>query len=78
MTTLRQLLDHPLGIRTLGDVLDIGRFDLVAEMLGHMLAAKVVLIAVAVVGHRTDIDEPDLQLIGGERPAADGPTRGWR
>src|SRR4051794_40988068 len=69
MTTLCQLLNHPFGIRPLGDVLDIGRFDLVTEMLGHMPAAEVMLIAVAVVGHRTDIEEPDLQLISGERLA---------
>ena len=76
VTALGKLLDHPLGIRTLGDVLDIGRFDLIAEMLGHMFAAQVMLIAVAVVGHRTDIDEPDLQLIGGERLAAERAGKG--
>ena len=58
-----QLLDRALGVGALGDILEKGRLDLVAQRLLHRLAAEVVLVAPAEVADRPDIDEADLQLI---------------
>ena len=60
-----ELLDRALGVGALGDVLEEGRLDLVAERLLHRLASDVMLVAPAKVADRPDIDEADFQLIGG-------------
>ena len=62
-----ELLDRALGIGTFGDVLEIGGLDLVAERLYHGLAAEFVLVGPAEIADRADIDEADLQLVGGAR-----------
>ena len=69
------------AVGTFGYVLDIGRLDLVAERLDHRLAADFVLVGPAEVADRADIDEADLELVGGgagpntpaARPMAAGP-----
>jgi hypothetical protein len=53
------------GVGALGDVLKIGRLDLIAERLFHRLAADIVLITPAEIADRPDVDESDFQLVGG-------------
>ena len=60
-----ELLDRALGVRTFADVLEKGGLDLVAELLHHRLAAELVLIGPAEIADRAEIDEADLQLVGG-------------
>ena len=47
------------------DILEIGGLDLVAERLLQVLTADLVLIGAAEIADRTEIDEPDFQLLGG-------------
>ncbi len=73
VATARQLFERPLGI-VLGDVFEERGLDLVAELLLQELPALVVLVGIAEVADRPDIDEADLQLVGspgGRRPHHD-------
>ena len=64
-----QLLDGALGVGAFRHVLEIGGLDLVAEFLHQRLARQFVLIGPAEVADRAEIDEPDLQLVGGQGAA---------
>ena len=61
----RQLLDRALGVRTFADILQERGFDLVAEFLEHGEASEVVLVGPAEIADRSEIDESDLELVGG-------------
>ena len=54
-----------LGIGPFGDVFEIGGLDLVAEVLDQRLAADLVLVGPAEIADRAEIDEADLELVGG-------------
>jgi hypothetical protein len=75
-----QALDDALGVGAFRDVLDEGRLDLVAERLLHGLAALVVLVGIAEIADRPDIDEADLQLVlrRGRAAQPEGGQRGSR
>ncbi|MGY4462318.1 hypothetical protein ACVWYI_006278 [Bradyrhizobium sp. LB13.1] len=60
-----ELLDGPLGVGTFRHVFQIGGLNLVAELLHQRLACQLMLIGPAEVSDRTQIDEADLQLVGG-------------
>jgi hypothetical protein len=63
-------LDGALGIRAFRHVFEELRLDLVAELLFEQLAADIMRLRPAAIGLRADIDEADLELVGGcEAPA---------
>ncbi len=64
-----ELLDDALGVGALGHLLDEGGLDAVAELPLQRLSADIVLVGPAMVAHRADIDEADLQLLLRERIA---------
>ena len=67
-----QLFDRTLGVRAFADVFEIGGFDLVAEFLDDRLAADLVLIGPAEIADRSEINEPDLELVrSGRRRKSD-------
>jgi hypothetical protein len=61
----RQLLDRAFGVRAFADILEERGFDLVAEFLEHGEAPEVVLVGPAEIADRAEIDESDLELVGG-------------
>ncbi len=77
----RELFDGALGVRAFADVFQERRLDLVAQCLHHLAAADFVLIGPAEIADRADIDETDLQLVGGagrQAPAASVQRGGCR
>ena len=60
----RQPFDGAVCIGTFRNILDIARLDLVAQFLLDLLAALVVLIGIAEVADRADIDPAGLELLG--------------
>ena len=60
-----ELLDSAFGVRTFGNVLEIGGLDLVAKFLDHGLARKLVLVGPAEVADRAKINKSDFELLGG-------------
>ncbi len=65
IVALGHVADNPLGIGTLRHVLDEAGLHLVAQLLFHVLATLLMLVGPAMVADRADIDEADLQRIGG-------------
>ena len=61
----RELLDRAFGVRAFADILEERGFDLVAEFLDHLEAAEVVLVGPAEIADRAEIDETDLEFVGG-------------
>ena len=60
-----ELLDGAVAVG-LGHILEEGGLHLVLERLFHGDAALIMLIGIAEVADRADIDEADLELFGGE------------
>src|SRR5258705_4361369 len=60
-----QLLDRALGVGAFADILEKRGFDLVTEFLEHGEASKVVLVGPAEIADRSEIDESDLEFVGG-------------
>jgi len=56
----------PFGVRPFADVLEIGRLDLVAELLDERLASNFVLIGPAEIADRSEIDEANFQLVAAD------------
>ena len=69
---LREIFEDRNRARVLLDVLDIVRDHLAFERVGHRLAALVMRPRPAPIAGRPEIDEPDLDRIGGEGAAAEG------
>ncbi len=57
-----ELVNYALGVVAFGNILDMRRFDFVAELLLEGEQALMVLIAPAMVADRTDVDEADFGL----------------
>ena len=69
VTAIGEVIHDALGVRTFGHVLDEGRLDLIAEMLGGGEAGLVVLVGPAEIADRAEVDEADLHRICGLGPA---------
>ena len=71
MAGRRELADDAFGIGAFAHALDIGRFHLVSKGLLDRQTADVVAVGPAVVADRADIDEADLELVGGLGPGGE-------
>ena len=73
---LGHVADHAFGVCAFWHVLHIAGFDFIAEFLDQLLATLLVLVGPAVVANRADIDETNLQRIGGGRAQGGAETKG--
>ena len=77
----RQLFDRPLGVGAFADIFEVGGLDLVAEFLDECQTGEVMLVGPAEISDRAEIDEADLELVGGgraEQAGSGGEQRGGR